>query len=108
MSSPIGSPVRTTRGHFARSCNDMVFEEESTDHKDLVSSLLSDSSTVMTGQHIPKGYTLVTKVRKFDIKNTAWKRLVGFEACIVYEIRLLLLSMNHMMHRSRRKQKDED
>ena len=86
----------------------MVFEEESTDHKDLVSSLLSDSSTVMTGQHIPKGYTLVTKVRKFDIKNTAWKRLVGFEACIVYEIRLLLLSMNHMMHRSRRKQKDED
>ena len=108
VSSPIGSPVRTTRGHIARSCNDMVFEEESTDHKDLVSSLLSDSSTVMTGQHIPKGYTLVTKVRKFDIKNTAWKRLVGFEACIVYEIRLLLLSMNHMMHRSRRKQKDED
>lgn len=69
MSSPIGSPVRTTRGHFARSCNDMVFEEESTDHKDLVSSLLSDSSTVMTGQHIPKGYTLVTILKRTQHGN---------------------------------------
>ncbi len=101
--SPLSSPTRSARGI----ANDFLFEEESSDHKDTASSLLDNSRASASSQNSADGYTLVTKVRNFDIQNLSRKRLLGCENCIMYEIRLLLLSADHMIHRSRRKQKGE-
>jgi hypothetical protein len=68
--------------------------------QDMVNSLLSDSSTVLTDSSIPHGYTIVAKVKRFFVKKTDWIRLLGIKCEVVFEISLLLLGPNHVMQRS--------
>jgi hypothetical protein len=56
--------------------------------QDMVNSLLSDSSTVLTDSSIPNGYTIVAKVKKFIVKKSDWIRLIGIKCEIVFKISL--------------------
>lgn len=94
-----GSPARNTR---RRMLDDLTMGNDDDSGMDLTRSLLSDdSSTVMTDPNVSDGYTIVTKVRKFHVKQTDRVRLVGLKCEIVFEIELLLLDTEHLINRSK-------
>jgi hypothetical protein len=78
--------------------------------RDLVNSLLSDSttSTVLTDSWMPCGYTVVTKVKNVSVGKIEWIRLLGIKCELLFEIRLLLLSPNQILHRSAKRRIDEN
>ena len=116
VGSPLTSPTRSRprtrekRSLTRSGMEDLVYKGHSMNNEnDLMSSLLSDTSTVLTDPLNPHtdGYTVVAKIKKTHLKRMAWKRLVGIDCFVVFEIQLLLLNMDHLMHRSKRKQMDD-
>ena len=103
--SPIGSPTRSCARR--RVLDDLTMGNDDESEMDFTRSLFNDASTVMTDPTVPDGYTIVTKVRKVNVKQTDWVRLIGIKCEIVFEIELLLLSAEHLVNRSK-KRNDSD
>ena len=104
--SPIGSPTRS--GARRRVLDDLIMGNDDFSETDFTRSLFNDASTVMTDPSVPDRYTIVTKVRKCNVKQTDWVRLIGFKCEIVFEIELLLLSTDHLVNRSKIRNDSDD
>jgi len=99
-------PKRTNSAKTGSSgvLDDLVMDE---DHylSDIagVTSILSDSTISAQEQ---EGFTIVTRVRGFRVRQLGRKRILGFNSEIVYEIQMLLLNPGHLISRSKKREQE--
>lgn len=102
------SPMISIRGDFSSTMNQNLGQKAVNSSQDMLSSLVSDSSTVLTDSGVPHGYTIVAKVKKVSVTQPQWVRLIGIKCEVTFDIRLLLLGPNHLLHRSMKRTGDEN
>lgn len=108
VQSPLASPgMAHNYGVFDDLTMMMDDDDSSVMDMSHTKSLLSNSTTCTDSQAPADGLTIVTRVQSCGVKSLGRKRLLGVHCEIQYQVQILLLSNDHLMHRSKRREKGQ-